>query len=426
MKKQLMGTIVRRMTSLFCALWILQPQAPIVAQSLPIPVVQSAQAAAPISILSAAQLESLVAPIALYPDPLLSQVLTSSTYPLEIVEAAQWLRQNSALTGVALEDAAKQEDWDPSVQALVLFPDVLQRLSENIRWTTGLGNAFLAQHAAVMDAVQEMRSRALTSGNLTSTPQAIVTAQPQAISTIVAIQPANPQVIYVPSYDPLEIWGPAFYSYPAIYYPPRPVIIGSPLIFYSTGVSLGSLFTEWDGWNGWGWQPNWFGRRVVVNDNFFHRYGYRTVRGIGGNRLGGPAIWQHEPVHRWSVPYSNHLVETRFRSNVRRSQASRPSTGVRSAPAALPPRPAAGPNVSRPVGRGFVPAAPVPGFHDPCRIVLSDTTIAVSPPRSPRPMHSGKTEVSREISLDRRASRVKHFAGLRARRSNQVTGVFPR
>ena len=199
MKKQQAGTIVRQMTSLFCALWILQSQGPIVAQSLPIPVVQSAQAAAPISILSAAQLESLVAPIALYPDPLLSQVLAASTYPLEIVEAAQWLRQNSALTGVALEDAAKQQDWDPSVQALVLFPDVLQRLSENIRWTTDLGNAFLAQQAGVMDAVQKMRSRALTSGNLTSTPQAVVTTQPQAATTIVEIQPANPQVIYVPS-----------------------------------------------------------------------------------------------------------------------------------------------------------------------------------------------------------------------------------
>src|SRR6266568_114764 len=185
--------------------------------TVPFPPSAPSQSGDQVSKIPPDQLDSLVAPIALYPDPLLSQVLAASTYPLEIVEAAQWLRQNSALTGVALEDAAKRQDWDPSVQALVLFPDVLQRLSENIRWTTDLGNAFLAQQAGVMEAVQKMRSQALTSGNLTSTPQTVVTTQPQGATTIVEIQPANSQVIYVPVYDPLAIWGPAFYSYPVIY-----------------------------------------------------------------------------------------------------------------------------------------------------------------------------------------------------------------
>ena len=360
MKKQPRRAIVRQMTWFICAICILQSQAPVLAQSPPIQVVPSAQAAPPIPILSADQLDSLVAPIALYPDPLLSEVLAASTYPLEIVQAAQWLRQNSGLTGVALEDAAKQQDWDPSVQALVLFPDVLQRLSENIRWTTDLGNAFLAQQAGVMEAVQKMRSQALTSGNLTSTPQTVVTTQPQGATTIVEIQPANPQVIYVPVYDPLAIWGPAFYSYPVIYYPRTPVIIGSRLISFSTGVFVGSLFTGWNGWGGWGWRPNWFGRTVVVNNNFFYRYGYGRGA-IGGNRTGGPAAWRHDPVHRWNVPYSNRLVETRFRNDVGRPQASRPQTVVRSAPPALAPRPAPAPNVSGPTVRAFVPVAPVPG-----------------------------------------------------------------
>src|SRR5206468_9400948 len=121
----------------------------------------------PEQLLSAEQLNPLVAPIALYPDALLSQVLVASTYPLEIVAAAQWLDRNPALSGPALQEAARQQNWDPSIQALVAFPDVLRRLSENIQWTTDLGNAFLQQQAGVMDAVQRMRTQAINSGKLT-------------------------------------------------------------------------------------------------------------------------------------------------------------------------------------------------------------------------------------------------------------------
>ena len=117
-------------------------------------------------LLSPDQLDNLVAPIALYPDPLLGQVLAASTYPLEIVEAQQWLQQNSNLQGAQLMDAAKQQNWDPSVQALVAFPDALSLLSNDIRWTTDLGNAFLAQQADVMSAVQRMRARAQANGKL--------------------------------------------------------------------------------------------------------------------------------------------------------------------------------------------------------------------------------------------------------------------
>src|SRR5262249_16779554 len=149
---------------------------------------------------------------------------------LEIVEAAQWLQQNANLTGAALQSAASQQNWDPSVQALVVFPDVLRRLSDNIRWTTDLGNSFVAQQAGVMDRVQPMRASAMAEGSLTSNAQAIVTAQPQGPTTIVEIQPANPEVIYVPVYDPVVIWGrPAFYPYPVVrysYYSPVVVSAG--------------------------------------------------------------------------------------------------------------------------------------------------------------------------------------------------------
>src|SRR6202162_2825924 len=138
-----------------------------------------AQAQQPAQQFSPDQLNAMVAPIALYPDNLLSQVLAASTYPLEVVEAAQWLRQNGNLQGQQLVDAARQQNWDPSVQALVVFPDVLNRLNSDIRWTTDLGNAFLAQQADVMSAVQGLRAQARSEGKLNSNPQETVTYQTQ-------------------------------------------------------------------------------------------------------------------------------------------------------------------------------------------------------------------------------------------------------
>jgi len=170
-------------------------------QSSPLP-----QQVAPL--LSPEQLDDLVAPVALYPDPLLGQVLAASTYPLEIVEVQQWLQQNRNLQGAQLLDAAKQQNWDPSIQALVAFPDALNMLSNNIRWTTDLGNAFLAQQADVMSAVQRMRARAQANGRLQKTPQQVVTADTQDGQSAIEIQPADPQVIYVPVYQPQYVYGP--------------------------------------------------------------------------------------------------------------------------------------------------------------------------------------------------------------------------
>jgi hypothetical protein len=141
-------------------------------------------------------LDSLVAPIALYPDPLLSQIMVASTYPLELVEAAQWLQRNGALTGPALTQAAAQQNWDPSVQALVVFPDLMRRLTQDITWTTNLVNAFLAQQGDVMDAVQRMRASAQQAGKLASTPQQKVISQNQNGQPIIEIEPADPQASF--------------------------------------------------------------------------------------------------------------------------------------------------------------------------------------------------------------------------------------
>jgi hypothetical protein len=279
----------------------------------------------PQQVWSPEQLNNLVAPIALYPDPLLGQMLVASTYPLEIVEAYQWLQRNRNLRGQALVDAARKQPWDPSVQALVAVPDALAKLSQDIRWTTDLGNAFLAQEADVMNAVQQMRARAQDGGKLASTPQQTVTTQAQGGQQIIVIQPADPQVIYVPSYDPVYVWGPPVYGYyPPLYY--------SGFGFsFGFGFNLGFCFSDWLGWGGWGWGPSWFGHSVYVNDYFFGHYGYHHHYHGG---FGGRTVWTHDSGHRLGVPYGNHQVAARFggaSSGYRNS--FRPGSGSRAASA---------------------------------------------------------------------------------------------
>jgi uncharacterized membrane protein YgcG len=266
------------------------------------------------------QLDDLVAPIALYPDPLLGQVLVACTYPVELVEAQQWLQANRNLHGQQLTDAARQQNWDASVQALVAMPDVLAKLTQDIRWTTDLGNAFLAQQADVMGAVQRMRARAQANGKLQSTPQETVTTENQGGQSAIVIQPADPQVIYVPTYDPNYIWGsPDWGFYPPLLYPGYGY-------WFGPGIDMGLCFGGWGGWGfggwGWGWGPNWFGRSVFVNNFFFNRYGYR--HGFGGGGLQGRTPWTHDPGHRLGVAYPNRQLSGRFGTA---SQASRIAAG---------------------------------------------------------------------------------------------------
>jgi hypothetical protein len=252
----------------------------------------------PATLLSADQLDDLVAPIALYPDALLGQVLAASTYPIEVVEAQQWMQQNRGLQGAQLMDAAKQQNWDPSVQALVAFPNVLTLLNQDIRWTTDLGNAFLAQQADVMNAVQRLRARAQSNGRLTSSPQQTVTQDQNAIE----IQPANPQVVYVPSYNPAYVWGPpAWGAYPALGYP-------SFGFGFNPGVLISAIFSGLLAFSGWGWGLNWLAHALFLNNLFFGHFGFG---GFGGG-IGARSAWVHNPTHRLGVAYPNRMVASRY------------------------------------------------------------------------------------------------------------------
>jgi len=272
----------------------------------------------PNQVLTPDQLSDLVAPIALYPDPLLSQIMVASTYPLEVVEAYQWVQRNPGLTGPALTQAAQQQNWDPSVQALVIFPDVLKRLNDDVTWTTNLGNAFLAQQQDVMDAVQRMRQRAEQAGKLAPTPQENVIDTTDNGQPAIEIMPADPAVIYVPVYDPLWIWGPPlWYPYPRWYWPSRGVIVGGVGFGFGIGIDVGIFFGGgWHGWGGWGWHPGWRDHAIIVNNTFIHQYGFNGshIANVHGN-----GVWQHDAAHRAGVPYSRPELNSQYRGNVRQS-----------------------------------------------------------------------------------------------------------
>ncbi|HYI91962.1 MAG TPA: DUF3300 domain-containing protein [Bryobacteraceae bacterium] len=268
--------------------------------------------------LTADQLDSLVAPIALYPDPLLSQVLVASTYPLEIVQASQWMERNKGKKAEELVEAAKKEDWDPSIQAMVAFPDLVKRLANDIRWTTDLGNAFLVQQSEVMEAAQRMRKKAKDGGKLVSNEQQKITTTTVENKTIIEVQPANPQVVYVPSYNPTYVYGPPIYPYPPIYYPPYAygtgAMIATSAISFGMGVAVGAMFS-----GGWGWGCGWGGNTVVINNNYMSRNNFNNINrnninNINRNNIGNGnrSNWQHDGRHRGGVPYSDRNTANKF------------------------------------------------------------------------------------------------------------------
>lgn len=218
---------------------------------------------APPAPIPASQIDSLVAPIALYPDALVAQVLAASTYPNEVVEADQWLKDHSSLQGSALAEAVNQQSWDPSVQALTQFPSVLDQMANNLSWTSALGDAFYNQQADVMASVQRLRAQAKAAGNLKSTSQMTVVQQsPQTI----VIAPANPQVVYVPTYNPTVVYGTP-------YYPPgysTGAVVATGIISFGVGMAVGAAMSNsccgW-GWNNW--NSNWHGGTVVYNRNVY-------------------------------------------------------------------------------------------------------------------------------------------------------------
>src|SRR5580700_8572061 len=244
------------------------------------------------------QLQRLVAPIALYPDSLVAQILAASTFPDEIVEADRWVQAHPELKGQALGQAVDQQPWDPSVKALTAFPSVLGNMDKNLSWTSSLGDAYYNQQEDVMAAVQVMRRRAQESGNLKTTPQQTVATQDADIS----IAPTDPDEVYIPAYNPWSVYGgpvmawPGWYPYPGIWF-------GGPYLSFGMGFGIGWYGGFGWGWNNWGF--NWRGGYAMYNhgryysrsntfynrSNFYRaggaRGGANGYRGGAGARAGG-------------------------------------------------------------------------------------------------------------------------------------------
>jgi hypothetical protein len=246
------------------------------------------------------QLQRVVAPIALYPDSLVAQILAASTFPEQVVEADRWVQANPDLKGDALGQAVDKQPWDPSVKALAAFPSVLGNMDKNLSWVSSLGDAYYNQQQDVMDAIQVMRQRAEQAGTLKSTPQQVVTTQGSSIS----VEPASPDVVYVPAYDPWMVYGssidpwPYWYQYPGIWF-------GGPYLSFGVGFGIG-----WGGGFGWGWGNwgfDWHNRYATYGHNryysrsntFYNRSNYYRgggARGVasivrGGGSRGGAAVY---------------------------------------------------------------------------------------------------------------------------------------
>lgn len=279
------------------------------------------------------ELDQMLAPIALYPDALLAQVLMASTYPLEVVMADRWVKQNKTLSGDKLKEAADKQPWDPSVKALVIFPDLLSTMTEKLDWTEKLGAAFLAQQTDVMDTVQSLRKKAYEAGNLMSTNEQHVIAEKE----VIRIEPADPRVVYVPVYDPWWVYGPWWWPYypPYAFYPypySAGVAIAPGFIGFSFGFFIGSY------WGNWGY-CDWHHHDVYVNSHYYghshhgHSHANNTIGSFGGATQNGRTSvgsfggstqrWTHDPSHRRGVAYRDPAVSDRFGQMSRTTADSR-------------------------------------------------------------------------------------------------------
>jgi len=255
------------------------------------------------------ELAQMLAPIALYPDALLSQVLMASTYPIEVIEADRWVKRNPGLKGEALDAALLDKDWDPSVKSICHFPSILALMSERITETTNLGNAFLAQEAEVMDMVQELRAKAYVQGNLTTTSQQKVIVEKETI----IIEPADPRFIYVPYYDPFYIYGPWWYpAYPPYYWVPPGVSVGIG-ISYWPGFYFGFAFGTWSYFD-------WHHHHIFIDVHKLPRY-VRHDRWISK-----PGRWYHAPRHRRGVAYRDKSTARKYGQYPYRSRDFRRDT----------------------------------------------------------------------------------------------------
>lgn len=258
------------------------------------------------------ELDQMLAPIALYPDPLLSQILMAAGYPLEIVEAARWSKANPTLKGDAAVQAVKDKTWDTSVKSLVAFPDVLANLNEHLDWTQKMGDAMIEQEADVADSIQRLRAKAAAAGNLQTTPQQTVTTQGSGDSIQYIVQPTNPEVIYVPSYNPSWAYGAWPYpAYPPVYYP----FAGALARGFFWGVGFAAAGAMFGGWN-WGGRGNSYVNvnvnRAVNIDNHFNR-----------TNINPDGRWKHDPDHRKGVGYRDPATRERFNQGAHPGAAQR-------------------------------------------------------------------------------------------------------
>ncbi len=253
---------------------------------------------------SSEELEQIVAPIALYPDSLVSQILMASTYPLEVVQADRWTKSNKEIEGKALEQALDKQKWDPSVKSLVNFPDVLNMMSVKLDWTTKLGDAFIGQQAEVLAAVQKLRSKAKEAGNLQSNSQQTVVIE-SSTQTII-IESSSPDVVYVPTYNPVVVYGTWPYpAYPPYYYHP-PGYVATAAISFGVGVAIGRAW-------GYAWGDCHWGRGNIdinVNRNVNFNTNIRNTREFNSNRTRNN--WQHDGSHRRGVSYRDQRTSERF------------------------------------------------------------------------------------------------------------------
>ena len=311
------GYWMRILLTAACAMAMVPGNALAITVARPQAEAQASPESAPIP---ADQLDSLVAPIALYPDPLLAQVLAASTYPLELLQMSQWLARNPGLKDKALADAVAQQPWDPSIQAMAALPDVAKRLADDIQWTTDLGNAFLAQQSDVMNAVQRMRQKAEDKGSLKSTKEQVVETKTVENREVIVIEQANPQVVYVPSYDPVTVYGPPVYPYPPIYYPPPGYYAAGAAISFGVGVAMGAA---WGG--GWGWNAGWGDNDININNNNNFN---RNANINSGNRVGNNT-WQHRAEHRGGAPYRDRATANKYGGAARGDSLANRQTGAR-------------------------------------------------------------------------------------------------
>jgi hypothetical protein len=262
-------------------------------QQQPSPSAAPASAAAPAAAVSQQELDQVLAPIALYPDALIAQILMAATYPLEVVEAARWSQANPGVKDKALEDAMQKQDWDPAVKSLTAVPQVLKQMNENLEWTQKLGDAFLADQKAVLATVQALRAKAQAAGNLKSTAEQTVKTEQQGSQTVYIIESSKPEVVYVPTYNPYTVYGSWWYSYPPYYMYP-PAYVYPPGVAFTAGVIVGAAI-----WGGCNWGHN----EININTNRYNNFNKTNIQ--NGN-------FQHNADHRKGVSYNNNAVAQKY------------------------------------------------------------------------------------------------------------------